>query len=190
MTRQLPLDEDLVKGCCNGERPMQEFLFAKFSRSMMGICRRYTLNKMDAEDQHQDGFMLVFQQIKLFKGGSLEAWMRTVFVNHCLGRIRKDKKRKSWFFEITDEMEAKIEDRNDDWAQSLEAEEMMQLIEILPVGAKTVFNLAVIEGYSHGEISNILGIAESASRSQLSRARHTMQTAYIKNTHNGKIWKP
>jgi len=189
MIRDLPMDEDLVKGCCNGDRLMQEILFAKFSKSMMGICRRYSVNKMDAEDRHQDGFMHVFQQIELFKGGSLEAWIRKVFINHCLGQIRKDKRTKSWFLEVTDEMETIIKDKNDSWAEALEVEEMLQLIEILPVGAKTVFNLAVIEGYSHAEISKILDIAESASRSQLTRARQTMQAAYLKNTQNGKIWK-
>ena len=174
-------EEELVKGCCSGERSMQQALFIRFSARMMGVCRRYTASKMDAEDQLHEGFMIIFQQIQTFKGGSLEGWMRKIMLNQCLAAFRKQKRDRIWINDISGEMENKIGSGKESWYDFLEAKQLVNLIDSLPMGAKTVFNLAAVEGYSHAEIAEMLGIQESASRSQLARARKTLQEACLKH---------
>ena len=178
MTAKLLSEADLVKGCCSGERSVQHALFMQFSARMMGVCRRYTASKMDAEDQLHEGFMIIFKQIGTFKGGSLEGWMRKIMVNQCLAAFRKQKRDRLWFNDITEEMEMKIGSGIQPWFDFMEASQIMQLIDNLPIGAKTVFNLSAIEGFNHAEIATMLGIAESASRSQLTRAKQALKQAY------------
>lgn len=178
MTQHLLSEADILKGCCDGDRRMQEALFNRHSSRMKGICRRYTHSSMDAEDQLHEGFMIIFKQIRTFRGGSLEAWMRRIMINQCLEAFRKSKRERMWFQEITDETAANIGSGTNNWYDFLEAGQIMQMIDKLPIGAKTVFSLSAIEGYTHAEIATMLGIAESASRSQLTRAKQALQKAY------------
>lgn len=171
-------EAEILEGCRNGNRSMQEALFNRHSSRMKGICRRYTASKMDAEDQLHEGFMLIFRKIDTFKGGSLEAWMRKIMINQCLSAFRKQKRERNWFGDLTEEVENKTGSGIESWYDFLEASQLMQLIDNLPIGAKTVFNLSAIEGFTHAEISSMLGIAESASRSQLARAKKALQEAY------------
>ena len=138
----------------------------------MAVCLRYAQDQMEAEDMLQDGFIRVFSNMHQFKfEGSFEGWIRRVIVNAALKRLQK---RKMHFKEITD--------RNED-AQRMEPyvynhlgeAELMQLIQQLPDGYRTVFNLNVIEGYSHEEIADMLGIQAGTSRSQLVKARKMLQ---------------
>ncbi|MBX9891714.1 MAG: sigma-70 family RNA polymerase sigma factor [Chitinophagaceae bacterium] len=139
---------------------------------MMAVCLRYAQDQMEAEDMLQDGFIRVFSNMHQFKfEGSFEGWIRRVIVNAALKRLQK---RKLHFQEITD--------RNDDAPRMepyvynhLGEAELMQLIQQLPDGYRTVFNLNVIEGYSHEEIADMLGIQAGTSRSQLVKARKMLQ---------------
>lgn len=138
----------------------------------MAVCLRYAQDQMEAEDMLQDGFIRVFSNMHQFKfEGSFEGWIRRVIVNAALKRLQK---RKMHFQEITD--------RNEDAPRMepyvynhLGEAELMQLIQQLPDGYRTVFNLNVIEGYSHEEIAEMLGIQAGTSRSQLVKARKMLQ---------------
>jgi len=138
----------------------------------MAVCLRYAQDQMEAEDMLQDGFIRVFSNMHQFKfEGSFEGWIRRVIVNAALKRLQK---RKIHFQEITE--------RNEDAPRMepyvynhLGEAELMQLIQQLPDGYRTVFNLNVIEGYSHEEIAEMLGIQAGTSRSQLVKARKMLQ---------------
>jgi RNA polymerase sigma factor (sigma-70 family) len=163
----------LVSECIKGNARAQRELFDKFARKMMSVCLRYSKNTEQAEDVLQDGFVKVFFKLKDYKGeGSLEGWVRRIIVNTALDQIRKDLKfsNNSSF----DDVDYKI-NYNDFTFEKLVAEDLMKMVQAMPNGYKMIFNLFAIEGYSHAEIADTLGISENTSKSQYSRAR-----AYLK----------
>jgi RNA polymerase sigma factor (sigma-70 family) len=174
-------EEALLEACRKGDRSMQFEFYSRFARKMMGVCRRYTASKMEAEDQLQESFVLVFKNINQYQGGSLEGWIRRIVVNQCIGHFHKQKRKNFWMGELTENMKEEIEDTS--WVNQVDAEQLMNWIDALPHGSKTVFNLAAIEGYSHQEIANMLNIGESASRSQLTRARQALQKKFYQQTN-------
>ena len=154
-------DEQIVKGCIDKNAIAQKNLYEKFSRKMMGVCLRYCDSSEEAEDVVQNGFISIFENIESFKGtGSLEGWVRKIMVNTALTNIRKNKKLKQ-NIEL-DSVEFMLPSdiyQNDSFA----AKDLLKIIQTLPVGFKTVFNLYAIEGYSHKEIGEMLNIAENHS---------------------------
>ena len=166
-------DEQIVQGCLRKNALAQKFLYDKFSRKMMGVCLRYSDNHEEAEDVLQNGFVSVFQNIESFKGtGSLEGWIRKIMVNTALTSIRKNKKLKL-NIEL-DSVEYMLPSTNY-ISESFAAKDLLKIIQTLPTGFKTVFNLYAIEGYSHKEIGEMLGISEGTSKSQYSRAKTHLQ---------------
>ena len=166
------LDSDLIKGCISGDRRMQELLYKKFSPKMYAICLRYAGNSDDAQDLLQEGFIKVFKNLEKFRSeGSFEGWMRRVFVNTSIEHFR----RKVNLNSITENEEKGIEDSTWNVLDSLAEKDIIQLIQDLSPGYRTVFNLYVLEGYSHKEIGDILGINEGTSKSQLARAKMILQ---------------
>lgn len=163
---------ELIKGCIRNDSRCQRTLFEQYAGKMMAVCLRYAQDQMEAEDMLQDGFIRVFSNIHQFKfEGSFEGWIRRVIVNAALKRLQK---RKMHFQEITDRNEDA--QRMDPYVYNhLGEAELMQLIHQLPDGYRTVFNLNVIEGYSHEEIADMLGIQAGTSRSQLVKARKMLQ---------------
>lgn len=166
-------DEDLVAACLSGNVQAQRSLFDRFSPLMLGVAIRYIGDKERAEDVLQDGFIKVFQNLKRFKNiGSLEGWIRRIIVNTALDQLRKDKKYQRDIqlddsnFKIVQKSEAE---------SNLQAEVLMEIIQQLPEGYRVVFNLFAIEGYSHKEIAEQLGISENTSKSQYSRAKSSLR---------------
>lgn len=180
MVKIIPLfnqEAQLIKALQKADPKAQRQLYDKYASRMLGICRRYVGDPMTAEDILVEGFMKVFDKIDQFKSeGSFEGWIRRIMVNEALGYLRQQKRNQ----EVTDLDEAnEIADyANAD--QLLEVEEMLQMIETLPVGYRTIFNLYAIEGYSHAEIATMMGITESTSKSQLHRARALLQQLVVK----------
>lgn len=166
------LDSDLIKGCISGDRRMQELLYKKFSPKMYAICLRYAGNTDDAQDLLQEGFIKVYKNLDKFRSeGSFEGWMRRVFVNTSIEHFR----RKVNLNSITENEEKGIEDNTWNALDSLAEKDILQLIQELSNGYRTVFNLYVVEGYSHKEIGDMLGISEGTSKSQLARAKMILQ---------------
>ena len=166
-------EAQLIAGCLNGDRKAQRELYDSYSRKMMGVCLRYTSDRETARDLLQEGFIKIFTSMRSYAGtGSLEGWMRMIFVNGALEYLRKtDILRNSTDIGTINEQSG--EDEN--VISRLSAEELMNLISKLPDGFRTVFNLYAIEGYSHKEIAEMLHITESTSRSQYVRARQWLQ---------------
>ncbi len=167
---------ELIKGCIKQDSACQRLLFEQYAGKMMTVCLRYAQDAMEAEDMLQEGFIRVFNYIDQFKfEGSFEGWIRRVIVNTALKHLQK--KRLS-FTEINDnnQQSPKLES----YAYSnLGEEELMKLINQLPTGYKTIFNLNIIEGYSHEEIAKMLDIQPSTSRSQLVKARKMLQNQIL-----------
>jgi RNA polymerase sigma factor (sigma-70 family) len=164
-------ERDLVQACKRRDRKGQEAVFKRLAGKMMAVCKRYLGTGPLAEDVFMEGFMKVFTKIDLFQEqGSFEGWVRRIMVNEALMALRKEGKMKlqetDFGYEIGQKEDAYV---------NLEVEELNKLIESLPLGYKTVFNLYAIEGYTHQEIAETLGIQEGTSKSQLSRARGLLQ---------------
>lgn len=162
-------DSALVKNCLKGDPIAQRKLFDKFAPKMLGVCMRYAKNTEQAEDVLQDAFIKVFQKLNLFKEkGSLEGWVRRIVVNTSLDQIRKDLKFKNNV--PMENVDYRLE-QNSFILEGLAAEDLLILINSMPNGYKTVFNLFAIEGFSHKEIAQDLNISVNTSKSQYSRAR-------------------
>jgi len=168
---------ELIKGCIEQNPNAERILFVRYSSKFMTVCLRYALDEMEAEDMLQEGFVRIYKHIHQFKfEGSFEGWMRRIIVNVCLKNLQK---RKIQFKEI--EIETKNEPEIDPYIFSNIGElELLKLINSLPDGYRTVFNLNVIEGYSHEEVAVLLGIQASTSRSQLVKARKMLQNQIVK----------
>ncbi len=162
----------MIKGCVGQNPTCQRTLFEQYSGKFMTVCLRYANDTMEAEDMMQEGFIRIFNNIHQFKfEGSFEGWMRRIMVNVALKHLQK---KKIPFSEITEDHSGTPSLQAYAYAQ-LGAEDLMKLINRLPDGYRIVFNLNVIEGYSHEEIANLLNIQASTSRSQLVKARKMLQ---------------
>lgn len=176
-------ENDLIKGCRRGDRHAQQHLFELYSPRMYGICMRYVKNAMQAEDVLVMAFTKVFERIEQFKGdGSFEGWIRRITVNEALTALRRSR-----VMMIQTDLEyAECELCYDTISDHLEAEDLLRLIEKLPPGYRIVFNMYAIDGYSHKEIAEQLGITENTSKSQLSRARTHLQKLLAETTWDEK----
>ncbi|MCE7068196.1 RNA polymerase sigma factor [Dyadobacter sp. CY326] len=165
-------ESQLIKALRKEDPKAQRQLYDKYSARMLALCFRYICDDMAAEDVMVEGFLKVFAKIAQFsEEGSFEGWIRRIMVNEALGYLRKQKR-------ILEDTLSDEANNIPDYAQAdknLETQELLALIEALPTGYRTVFNLYAIEGYSHIEIAEMLGIAESTSKSQLHRARAMLQ---------------
>ena len=165
-------EQEIIKGCIKKDASCQRMLFETYSGRFMSICLRYACDQPEAEDILQDAFINIFSYIHQFKGeGSFEGWMRRIVVNTALRVIQKKKIR---FTEIQEYQQPGFQVETSSYT-SLHADELIKLINALPDGYRIVFNLNVIEGYSHEEIAQMLQIAASTSRSQLLKARRLLQ---------------
>lgn len=168
------MDElQLIEGCRKGDRRAQKALYETFSRKMMSVCLRYVSDWETARDLLQEGFVKVFTHIDSYTGnGSFEGWIRKIFVNSALEYLRHaDVLRESTDLDQT----AEVAQTDSSPLSDISAAELMQLVQSLPAGFRTIFNLFAIEGYSHKEISERLHITESTSRSQYTRAKQLLQ---------------
>lgn len=171
-------DEELIKACIEGNTNAQKRLYDHFSRKMMGVCLRYSGDYEEAQDILQEGFIKVFDKLDTFNGkGSFEGWIRRIFVNTALDAYRKNKQNRHT--QDIDEVGYAISS-SEDIVSDMSAEDLLKILQKIPPGYQVVFNLYVIEGYSHKEIAEQLGISESTSKSQFSRARAYLMNILVK----------
>jgi RNA polymerase sigma factor (sigma-70 family) len=169
-------ESELIEGCRRNDRSAQKTLYEQMSGKMLSLCCRYVKDRMEAEDVLVTSFMKVFDRIDQFKGeGSFEGWVRRIVVNESLSYLRKNK---SMYLE-TDLESADREPDYNSFGNNLETEDLLKLIAELPAGYRIVFNMYAIDGFSHKEIAEHLGINENTSKSQLSRARSHLQATLL-----------
>ena len=165
-------ESELIDACKKQNRAAQEAVYRTMAGKMYALCCRYVKDRMEAEDVLVTSFTKIFERIHQFKGeGSFEGWVRRIVVNEALSYLRRNK---SLYLEMDIE-HANGEPDTSTLTQPLEAEDLLKLVADLPVGYRMVFNLYAIDGYSHKDIAEQLGITENTSKSQLSRARACLQ---------------
>ncbi|CCH56338.1 RNA polymerase, sigma-24 subunit, ECF subfamily [Fibrisoma limi BUZ 3] len=176
MLRIIPFfttEAQLVSALKRGESRAHKVVYERYAGKMLAVCTRYCSNRADAEEVMIDGFMKVFEKIEQFReDGSFEGWIRRIMVTESLMFLRRNRQ---WRQEVAvDEM---TDEPDYEWADTAVNEnDLLRMVNQLPDGYRTVFNLYAIEGYSHAEIADMLGISEGTSKSQLSRARILLQT--------------
>lgn len=180
-------DNQIIRGCKKHKRSAQEALYKKYAPVLRGICLRYSSNIADAEDLLQEGFIKILSKIGQFSGsGSFEGWLKRIMVNSAISHFRQLK----YHYNIDDINQSNLADENESddekisiKSQILNAEiskdELLSIVNSLPDGFRIVFNMYVIEEFSHKEIAQALTISESTSKSQLSRARKLIQKKLI-----------
>jgi RNA polymerase sigma-70 factor (ECF subfamily) len=171
-TKQTYTEAEIIAGCIKGERKFQELLYHTYSSKMFSVCLRYANEYAGAEDLLQDGFIKVFKNIEKFRSeGSFEGWIRRIFVNNSIEYFRK----KANMYVVQETEALTYEYYDDNAIHKLMKDDLMKIIQSLSVGYRTIFNLYVVEGYSHKEIGEMLNITEGTSKSQLARARYLLQ---------------
>lgn len=177
-------EERLIQGCINEEKSAQKYLYETYSPKMYYVCLRYARHSSEAQDMLQDGFIKVFDNIASFKkNGSFEGWIRRIIVNTSLNYCRKASFKQEQYG-IEDYQDKVV---NSKAISNLGEKELLALIQQLPDGYRMVFNLYVIEGYSHKEIGELLNVTESTSRSQLAKSRKWMQNELEKLKINSHV---
>jgi len=164
-------DEQLLTGCLQRDPAAERCFFERFSGIAIVICRRYMPDQPQAQDMHQDGFLRCFKALKNYRAdGSLEGWVRRVFVSTCLDALRR-KRRAQPFEQDLEEAADAATPADNAFLLAADAIYLMEAIASLPERARIVFNLFAVEGYTHTEVAQILGITEGASRAHVTRAR-------------------
>ena len=164
-------EKDLINACRQRDRRAQQALYDRFAPNMFGVCKRYVKTQEDAEDVLIEAFFKVLTNIEQYKGeGSFEGWIRRIVVNESLMALRK-RVNFSQMLELT-EVDIPV---TTSALQDLVARDILNLIDILPIGYRTVFNLYVLEGYKHREIAQIMAISINTSKSQLILAKKRLK---------------
>jgi RNA polymerase sigma factor (sigma-70 family) len=173
--------EQLIHDCKKNDIKAQEQLYRQFAPKMFSVCLKYSRNYAEAQDNLQDGFLLVFEKINSFEfKGSFDGWIKRVMVNQTLQQYRNKSFLSPIDEDIAEEVEVEIED-------DVSMDFLMKIIQELPDRYRLVFNLIVFENYSHQEISDSLGISVGTSKSNLSRAKMILKEKIENNTGSIKM---
>ncbi|MDR1884091.1 MAG: sigma-70 family RNA polymerase sigma factor [Prevotella sp.] len=166
----------IIAGCKGQKREAQKMLYGMYARKMYSICLRYSSDQDAAQDLLQDGFMKVFASIDSFQDrGSFEGWLKRIFVNLALENLRKKKTMIQTCDDVQNLPDVVDDSTEDEQIHKISETELLKMVQDLPRGYSTVFNLYAIEDYSHKEIAKMAGISEGTSRSQYIRARQILQ---------------
>jgi RNA polymerase sigma-70 factor (ECF subfamily) len=171
-------EEAILSGCLQNDAGAQRELYSRYSPKMLSVCYRFAHNREDAEDMLQEGFIKVFSQVHTFQNkGAFEGWIRRIMVHTCINHLKKNKK----FNESVDIIYANgVQIREESVPSIVQAKQIVECIRLLPLGYRTVLNLYAIEGYTHKEISAMLDVEESTSRSQYTRAKQMLEDILIR----------
>ena len=165
-------EHDLIRACVRKERWAQQVLYEEFYSTLMAVCLRYTKNEDEALDLLHESFIKIFRSINKYQvGTSLGAWMRRITVNTAIDHYRKNTRRRTEDIDLAFDLSS----QDADAVSKCSEKEILAAIQRLTPAYQTVFNLYIIEGYSHKEIAKELNITESTSRSNLVKARAKLQ---------------
>jgi len=175
----LVLNDEILQECIKGNPAAQSKLYKMFANKMLGVCMRYCNSEDDAKDVMQEGFVKVFNTLSKFQGNSsVSTWITRIMMNTAIDHFRKHQKHQ--MVTSLDNMVVHLPSVNEEALGKLTYDEIIRAIQDLSPGYRTVFNLFIIEGLSHEEISNHLGISTGTSKSNLSKARRQLQQILFK----------
>lgn len=185
-------ETDIIKGCLRNDRASQKMLYETFYSKMLGVCLRYSKNNDEAQDILHEGFLKIFNSLKKFNAtGSFEGWIRRIIVNTAIDHLRRNKQN-YWIVSTVyanDKASAVAEEIDEDELSShISQEEILKAVQQLSPAYRTVFNLYVIEEYTHKEIAELLDISEGTSKSNLSKAKFNLKKSLMHSIQdaNGK----
>jgi RNA polymerase sigma factor (sigma-70 family) len=171
----------LLQAVISGDTKAQQILYNRFAQKMYPICFKYAKNESDADDMLQEGFIKLFNNLHRFRGeGSFDGWVRRIFVNTAIEQLRKRNATAS----VNEHVENVIKDTNKSPLDNLYEKDLVFTTDQLSDGYKTVFKMYVIDGFSHKEIAAKLGITESTSKSQFSRAKALLRDILLDSDKN------
>lgn len=171
--------QKLIKQCKRNDRSAQEQLYRIYAAKLFGVCLKYSGSRQQAEDNLQDGFVTIFQKISQYKNqGSFEGWMKRILINTALQKHRKQKLYTITNEDLLHEEEIEVE------TEELSVDFLLECVQSLPERYRQVFNMYVMDGYSHREISEFLQISEGTSKSNLARARMALKDKIEKYQDN------
>ncbi len=169
----------LIHRCIKGDRKAQEKLYRKYSSVLFGLCLKYSRNKMEAEDNLHDSFLTIYDKLDQFKfEGSFEGWLKRITVNTVLQKYRKDQ-----YMSVVSENLKEEEEVEFEYAD-VQLSTLLQYVQELPTKYRLTFNLYVLDGYTHKEISELLGTTTGTSKSNLSRAKSILKEKLRKENIN------
>lgn len=179
-SRALKTLPEILEGCLRNDRKCQELLYKQFYGYAMGVCMRYVPNREEAVEVVNDGFLKIFQKVQMYDADKpFKLWLRRIMINTALDHYRQNAKFQHHEDISVAENVIASSDTNNAYSQ-LAHEELIELIQQLTPAYRTVFNLYVIDGYSHEEIAQKLGISEGTSKSNLARARENLRIMLLK----------
>lgn len=174
-------EEQLIAACSKQDRRAQKLLYERFAPTMYGVCKRYMKSPEDAEDVLVSAFFKVLTHIGQYKhSGSFEGWIRRIVINESLMALRRKHN-----FNMSVEIQDYHSTTNMTVEEELAAQDILNLLEQLPTGYRTIFNLYVVEGYKHREIAEMLGISINTSKSQLILAKKRLQAILERSNYPG-----
>lgn len=168
-------EDELIDACKAGKRTAQKRVYELFAPKMVNVCRRYANDRQQAQDFMHDGFIKVFLNIDKFRAqSSLETWITRIMINHSISAIKKEV-RKGIKVSVED---AKLAQREEETVvqphSGITARNVFDTMEDLPLGYRTVLSLYVLDGFTHKQIGEQLGISEGTSKSQLAKAKRLL----------------
>ena len=166
----------LIQGCIDGDRKCQQKLYESFYGKMMVVCLRYAKDRDEALDVFQEAFIKVFKNLSRYGNtGSFEGWVRRIMVNTAIDHIRKNKKLKEMVELNDDLMGTEMEEESEDLLDKISFQDLLNCVQDLSPAYRSVFNMYVVDGFSHREIAEKLDISEGTSKSNLSKAKMNLR---------------
>ncbi|MAY85074.1 MAG: RNA polymerase subunit sigma-70 [Flavobacteriales bacterium] len=179
--------KEVVEACARGDREYQKQLYKAMYSSMMAVCYRYASRREDAKDLFQEGFIKVFDKIGKYNfKGSLQGWIRRIMVNHAIDHYRRNKNKFSMSESLMEAERIPEKDLDESVFEDITADELLSLVQELSPVYRSVFNMYVLDDYTHAEIAEELGISEGTSKSNLSKAKRNLKTMVLQKIKNEK----
>lgn len=177
--------EILIQGCVDGDRKCQQKLYEMYYGKMMVVCMRYTHDRDEALDVFQEAFIKVFKNLARYGNkGSFEGWIRRIMVNTAIDHIRKNKKLKE-MVQLNEEITSvEEEEEAEDLLDKINFQDLLDCVQDLSPAYRSVFNMYVVDGFSHKEIAEELGISEGTSKSNLAKAKMNLKKVMLSKHKN------
>jgi len=183
----MKISEKTIRGCVSRNRKYQKEIYEKLYPALMGICMRYTKDSQEAKDVLHDGFIKILNKINTYNfNGNFEGWAKKIIVNTAIDRYRKNKKKIRLQYEENIEEDIAVTSEELNIYKHMEASEIMKMVQKLAPSQRTAINLYLVEGFTHQEIADILGISIGASKSNLFKAKRAMANKLKNTIENGK----
>jgi len=177
----------IVEGCAKGDRYYQQQLYKAMYSQMMAVCHRYAARSEDAKDLFQEGFIKVFDKIGRYNfKGSLQGWIRRIMVNNAIDHYRKNKNKFSMSESMMEAERIQDEEIDESIFADITADQLLNCVQELSPMYKSVFNMYVLDGYTHSEIAIELNISEGTSKSNLSKAKRNLKQMVLELIENEK----